>query len=854
MKTNLNSNYLGTCIKLFLHNFKSCGLKFTILFAFFIFRFNGEIKAQCPFTNSTLNACSGSGFFIGINPPLVTYTWGLPAISPAGSLTGATTGNQILFSQTLTNNSNASAQAVYTITPQNSACPPGFSFQLTVTVFPKPTVNVIPNQAVCSGIQTQPLVFSGPLPNTTFSQWTNSNPNIGLPSSGNGNIAGFLASNSFVTDISSIISITPFANGCAGDPTNVTTITVKPIPNVFTASNQSICEGVSSTAINLTSSVPNTTFQWVNSNASIGLASSGVSNIPSFITANATNQNITGTISAIPTSNQCVGVSTVISTITVKPKPTADLLPNVEVCNGGQVQTIVFSGPVTNTSFSSWSNSNSLIGLQSSGSGNIAQFTAVNLSNLPLTAAISVTPLANGCLGDLTLVKTITVRPSPTVNQLAEINLCAGNQVTIPSFAASIANSVFFWQNNNTSIGLSAQSQGNISPFLSQNTGNSINSAAISVRAAEAGCSQGNTMSFNINVKPIPTIVLGSTLMEKCSNQNSSSIQISSNVGNTTFNWQHSAQQIIDLAITGNSYPVPVFNFINNTNATISDSIIFTPSFDGCIGQSSTLYLNAFPNPVISGITEFLTCSGVTTDEIIYNSSLPNSNFNWSNNNSSIGLLQAGNSNVIPSFLSSNITADTTYANVTIQAISSNGCLSNTVLNITVLPELPQPIADFEYTANSNELLFTLTEADASSDVFWDFGDGVFGEGDSIIHSYAENGSYLISATVINSCGDSAVSSQNLNLSVGILSSNLSEEINIYPNPMKDIMYVRFGNLTLKHTFVQIKDITGKIVLQEFLNTSEQQFAFNLEFLKSGIYYFEAANQINRITKKIIKL
>jgi hypothetical protein len=829
--------------------------KYWVVFLCFSFCFFGlESNAQCPFSNSSLNACSGISFFQGINPPSVTYSWGLPAISPAGSLAGATTGNQSPnFQQTLTNNTNSSAQAVYTITPLNSNCNPGFTYQITVTVFPKPTVTVLANQTICAGVSTQPIIFSGPIANTSFSQWANSNANIGLSSIGNGNISAFSATNTFTTNITSVISITPFANGCAGDPTDVTTITVKPIPNVFSSSNQSICEGVSSTAINLTSSVPNTTFQWVNSNASIGLPSSGNSNVPSFVTANSTNQNIVGTISAIPTSNQCVGESTVISAITVKPKPTADLLPNIEVCNGGQVQTIVFTGPVTNTTFSSWSNSNSLIGLQSSGSGNIPQFNTVNFSTTPIVGSISVTPVASGCIGDLTVVKVITVRPSPTVNQVADISICGGNQVTVPSFNANIANSVFFWQNNNISIGLSAQSQGNISPFFAQNPGNSISSATILVRAAEVGCSQGNAMSFNINIKPLPTISLSSTLMEKCSNQSSSPIQITSNLSNASFNWQHTAQQIINLPITGNTYPIPAFDFFNNTNSAILDSIIFTSSFDGCVGQSATLQLNVFPVPIISGITELLICSGEISDEIIFSSSLPNSTFSWSNNNSAIGLSQAGNSNVIPSFLSTNISADTIYANVTILATSVNSCASDTNLVIAVLPEL-MPIADFVYSSSGTGVLFALTETDASSNIFWDFGDGSFGQGDSINHVYAENGIYTITASVINSCGDSAVSSQTLNLSVGILTNNSIEEIIIYPNPFTDLINVRLGNFKFNHTFIEVKNITGKIVFQEYFDSFDHQIKINFDFLEPGLYYFKTYDSINKTTKKIIKL
>lgn len=67
-----------------------------------------------------------------------------------------------------------------------------------------------------------------------------------------------------------------------------------------------------------------------------------------------------------------------------------------------------YSNAVTVT----WTNSDSSIGLPSSGTGNIPAFTAVNNSNLPITAEINITINQNGCIN--TLFYFITVNPSIT--------------------------------------------------------------------------------------------------------------------------------------------------------------------------------------------------------------------------------------------------------------------------------------------------------------------------------------------------------------------------------------------------------------------------------------------------------
>ncbi|MBD2704646.1 hypothetical protein IC229_28675 [Spirosoma sp. BT702] len=55
-----------------------------------------------------------------------------------------------------------------------------------------PTVNPVNNQTVCVGSATTPVTFSG---TASSYQWTNSNPTIGLPASGTGNLSSFTAIN-----------------------------------------------------------------------------------------------------------------------------------------------------------------------------------------------------------------------------------------------------------------------------------------------------------------------------------------------------------------------------------------------------------------------------------------------------------------------------------------------------------------------------------------------------------------------------------------------------------------------------------------------------------------------------------
>ena len=107
--------------------------------------------------NKTATICSGTAFSIApvngtdVVPAGTTYTWTAPVIAPAGSITGGSaqgTG-QSAISQTLTNTTNASATATYTVTPRSGSCN-GATFTVQVTVSPRATI-ANKTATICSG-------------------------------------------------------------------------------------------------------------------------------------------------------------------------------------------------------------------------------------------------------------------------------------------------------------------------------------------------------------------------------------------------------------------------------------------------------------------------------------------------------------------------------------------------------------------------------------------------------------------------------------------------------------------------------------------------------------------------------
>ena len=77
-------------------------------------------------------------------------------------------------------------------------------------------------------------------------------------------------------------------------------IIVNPTTDITPTSAQTLCHNTQTTAINYTTSVPNTVFNWINNNSSIGLAANCTVDISSFTVTNSGTAPQTSTIIETP--------------------------------------------------------------------------------------------------------------------------------------------------------------------------------------------------------------------------------------------------------------------------------------------------------------------------------------------------------------------------------------------------------------------------------------------------------------------------------------------------------------------------------------------------------------------------
>ena len=371
---------------------------------------------------------------------------------------------------------------------------------LMIIVNPTPTLNPIPNSIYCTGVPTNQIVFSSLTTGTTYT-WVNDNLLTGLASSGSGNISSFTTTNTSSVLILSNITVTPSANGCTGTPYKFT-LSVNPTPTVQPVQDFTYCNGTATTSIQFASPQTGTTYAWGNSNTTIGLQSSGIGNINSFVTADTSNsvKNI-GQITVTPTANSCIGTA-IYFKIFVNPTAIITPISDKTYCNGVNSESVTFISSVVGTTYT-WVNDNPSNGFASTGSNNsIPSFVTTNTSALPVISKVTVTPTANSCTG-IPVIFNITVNPQVQLtSSLSPSPVCDSTMFSYTPIS-SANNTVFKWQRAQVT-GIQnpgASGVGNINEVLINNTPNAISVIYI-INEEANGCT--NTQTITVRVNPTP--------------------------------------------------------------------------------------------------------------------------------------------------------------------------------------------------------------------------------------------------------------------------------------------------------------------------------------------------------------
>jgi gliding motility-associated-like protein len=621
---------------------------------------NPTVTALATFvSNDTICNNTQLNLTLSSATPTVQFTW--TVVSPNG-VTGASPSGApaSTIQQTLTNATSAIALLTYTVTPQIGGCN-GTVLNVPVYVNPVAVMNPMANLTACPGQSLSPSAF-GSVPAPATFAWNNSNQQVGLLGSGNGNIAPWNApANNGLSNITSTVTVTPTYNGCVGTSSSFS-ITIYPTPTVTNSPlNQTVCEGVATSPITFTSNLNGSSFAWnyLTSGANLSgfNAGNGSNPLPQMTVAHSGNTPQTVTYSVIPTStNNCSGTA-VTYTINVNPNPSVSNVVDQVICSGTSTTLSTYQNNVAGGGFT-WSLLNANIPntvtgfLAPSGSGQLTAAVVSNSGTQPYTLNYLITPNAAGCNGQPDTLS-ITVMPAPALQFTGGPNqsICSGQSTASINMTSTTPNVTWSWtvisSNNVSGVNPNSGSSATIPSFtLTQGT-NTPQSVIISAQAntTNGGCA-GAASTYTITVNPIPTVTpTVSPSSTICSGSNVT-ISLASNVAGTTFAWTSSASAGIS-GNTNNSGSTITNTLLNATSNTGTVTYSITPTANACSGTAVTTTITVNPVAQMTGLNNISVCPGANIAPPAFQSIPAGASFTWTNSNTNIGIPASGQGNLV---------------------------------------------------------------------------------------------------------------------------------------------------------------------------------------------------------------
>lgn len=176
--------------------------------------------------------------------------------------------------------------------------------------------------------------------------------------------------------------------------------------------------------------------------------------------------------------------------------------------------------------------------------------------------------------------------------------------------------------------------------------------------------------------------------------------------------------------------------------------------------------------------------------------------------------------------------------------VVQNNCPASHTWNFDVISV---PVASFTWTQNGN-VVDVQASAQVGETYFWDFGDGTTGNGESVSHTYTQNGNYTIMLVTAGYCGtDTAY--QSITVSGLALHNPETDFFVVGPVPVETFLTISPVKPAVYD--IVLWDITGRKVLQFAQQTGT--VSLNMAHLPSGTYVLQMESEGKRMSRKIIK-
>lgn len=395
--------------------------------------------------------------------------------------------------------------------------------------------------------------------------------------------------------------------------------------------------------------------------------------------------NIPGTYTLVSLSNAaCLGPGTIAGSavVIVDPLPVPSITGNAVVC----------SGSASNVYTTEPGKQNYIWTISPGGTPTTGGTVNDNTVTITWDAAGIKTVSVNytnsyGCHAATPTVYNVLVNPMPQITNAADNTVCSGTTINIVP-VSNVAGTAFSWIVSGSSLNVTGFFAGSGNSINDQlvNTGFNIETVTYFVTPVATGCT-GSVATFMVTVNPVPDIYFAPDGEAICTQQ-TTNIHILSHVTGSTFTWI-ALPSSVNLSGFSPGNGDHIIQTLSNSGSTI-ETVTYTVSANanGCPSVTfPNVVVTVNPKPIITNsVTTFQICNNTSTD-IVLQSSVTGSTFDWTATGSSSNLsgYSVGiGSTIIQTLQNSGFTYETVTYFVTPHA---NGCTGNLVnFMVTVVP------------------------------------------------------------------------------------------------------------------------------------------------------------------------
>lgn len=160
-----------------------------------------------------------------------------------------------------------------------------------------------------------------------------------------------------------------------------------------------------------------------------------------------------------------------------------------------------------------------------------------------------------------------------------------------------------------------------------------------------------------------------------------------------------------------------------------------------------------------------------------------------------------------------------------------------------------------------NQVTTTATDADVDFDASastnatsysWDFGNGTLGGGMNPTVTYDTNGTYMVTLTVTDKCGNTDDTTIAVVVGgISIIENLYNAEVSLYPNPTNGVFKVNVSNGSSDYE-VQVHDLSGRLIYRKAALSLQEEHTLDIGNKAAGVYTVKIIGQGLNISRRLM--